>query len=399
MSDVQKEDFSPQKVMETVNAMHEILKKKDADSAENKEKLSRIDEYLEKQEEINQKRLAEIKQKEKDEIELKERLTNIEKSMSRIARSGTKDSEKIEHRKAFEQLVKKGADLDEVHTKYYRTDVNPNGGYLCPPDYVAEILKQIVEISPLRPVCRVRKTSSTSVELPKRTGTPQATWEGEGANTPETAATYGKLIIKVNKIKAKVIITEESLSDSAFDMDSEISSDITEQFSYTENLGFLTGNSVNKPEGILFNADVQAVISGDASDLTSDSLIDITGQLKTGYNPLYMFNRRTLARIRKFKGSDGQFIWTPTLAEGSPNMINGEPYIIANDMPDIAAGAYPVLYGDFMRAYTIVDGVAMNMIRDIYTLSEDGKVQFIFTRRTGGQVVMAEAMKKLIISA
>lgn len=389
-----------QQIMESVKELRTLVERKDADSSENKEKISKIEKFLEKQEELNQQRLLAENEKQKKEAELNERLTGIEKSMTRIARSGDKGAEVVAAKKAFEQLVRFGEKgLEQEHVKYIRTDVNTAGGYLAPPEYVNEILKEIVEVSPVRSVARVRQTTRKSILIPTRTGTPTAQWVDEGGEMSETQSTYGMKEIPTSKLVAEVIISLESLNDSAFDMQSEINQDVIEQIAYAEGYAFLNGDGVSKPKGILADANIESVNSGDASNLTADSLITVAGQLKTGYNPMYMFNRRTLAAIRKFKGADGHYIWTPSLMESAPNMINGEPYVIANDVPDIAAGTYPVLYGDFLRGYTIVDNIAMSVVRDDLTQAKQSKIVFYFRKGTGGQVVMAEAIKKIKIAA
>jgi HK97 family phage major capsid protein len=65
------------------------------------------------------------------------------------------------------------------------------------------------------------------------------------------------------------------------------------------------------------------------------------------------------------------------------------------DMPNEGAGLYPVAFGDFRRAYTLVDRIAMEMLRDPFTQATSGNIRFIFRRRVGGAVVLAEAIQKL----
>jgi HK97 family phage major capsid protein len=389
-----------QELMQAVKELRATLELKNQDSSETKEKISNIEKFLDDQEKKNQARVAADAEKHKKEVEFNERLAGIEKSLTRVARSGDKSVEVADSRKAFEQLVRFGEKgVEAEYTKYLRTDVATAGGYLAPPEYINEILKQIVEISPVRAVSRVRTTTKKAILIPTRTGTPTAQWVDEGGSMSATQSTYGMKEIPTSKLVAEVVISLESLNDSAFDMQSEINQDVIEQFSYAEGVAFLTGDGVSKPDGILSDTTIQATNSGDANLLTADSLITVAGTLKTGYNPMYMFNRRTLAAIRKFKGADGHYIWTPSLEEGAPNMINGEPYVIANDVPDIAAGAYPVLYGDFLRGYTIVDNIMMSVVRDDLTQARQSKIVFYFRKGLGGQVVMSEAIKKIIIAA
>jgi HK97 family phage major capsid protein len=188
------------------------------------------------------------------------------------------------------------------------------------------------------------------------------------------------------------------ISDAAFDVEQEINNQITREFAKREGAAFIKGDGVGKPQGIVTNTDIQEVNSGVSNDITADSLIEIAGELKDGYNPAYMLNRRTLARIRTLKGGDGHYLWQPGLGQGIPNTINGLPYFSAIDLDDVAAGNIPVLLGDFGEGYNIVDSDQMSMLRDPYSSASTGKVRFIARRRVGGQVVLPEAIKKLKIA-
>jgi HK97 family phage major capsid protein len=88
-----------------------------------------------------------------------------------------------------------------------------------------------------------------------------------------------------------------------------------------------------------------------------------------------------------------------SLQAGVPNTVLGSPYIEVTDMPDVAANAYPVAFGDFRRAYMIVDRVQLAVLRDVYTQATSGNVRYIARRRVGGQIVQAEAIVKQKVSA
>ena len=69
--------------------------------------------------------------------------------------------------------------------------------------------------------------------------------------------------------------------------------------------------------------------------------------------------------------------------------------IEAPDMDDVGSAAFPILFGDFNSAYRIVDKVAVSILRDPYSQATKGLVRFHARRRVGGDVVRAEAVKKL----
>ena len=62
-----------------------------------------------------------------------------------------------------------------------------------------------------------------------------------------------------------------------------------------------------------------------------------------------------------------------------------------NDMPDVAADALAMVYGDFSVGYTIVDRIGFRVIRD--NLTDKPNVKFYTTKRTGGDVTNYESLK------
>ena len=67
-------------------------------------------------------------------------------------------------------------------------------------------------------------------------------------------------------------------------------------------------------------------------------------------------------------------------------------------MPDVAAGKFPMAFGNFRRGYTILDRIQMSVLRDPFTQATSGNIRFIARRRVGGQVVLPEAIRLLKVS-
>ena len=66
-------------------------------------------------------------------------------------------------------------------------------------------------------------------------------------------------------------------------------------------------------------------------------------------------------------------------------------------MPDIAANAFSVAFGDFARGYLIVDRAGSRVLRDPY--SAKPYVLFYTTKRVGGGVQNFEAIKLMKFAA
>jgi HK97 family phage major capsid protein len=272
------------------------------------------------------------------------------------------------------------------------------GGFLAPSEYVREIIKGVTEISPARALARVRSTANKSIQLPKRTGQFSASRVIEqGTKTESTGLAYGMDEILAPEAYAFIDITNDLLEDSAFDMQAEISMEATEQFAKLEGTEFVSGTGIGEMEGILTNSSVGETVSGAATTITADGLISLKYAVKSDYmrNGTYILNRTSIGSVRKLKDTTNQYLWMPGIAQGRPNTIDGDGYVEVPDMPLEGAGLYPVAYGDFKRGYTMVDRIAMEMLRDPFTQSTTGKIRFLFRRRSGGKVTLAEAIRKL----
>lgn len=276
--------------------------------------------------------------------------------------------------------------------------------FLASPEITNELIKGVVEFSPMRAIARVRTTGATSIKMRKRTGTFAAAWIGKtGTRTETTGLAYGMDEIPNHELYAMVDIATQDLEDSDFNLESELNMEFTEQFGVAEGKSAILGDASGEMEGFAVHAGLQAayVPSGHASQVTADGLINLTFGLKDAYarNGVYVMKRATIGEIRKLKGSDNNYLWQPGLSELVPANILGRPYVEAVDMPAIAANAFAVAFGDFRRGYVIVDRVNVSVLRDPYTQATTGLVRFIARKRVGGQVVNTEAIKLQKIAA
>ena len=365
-------------------------------TAANEEKLSRIEAKMDSYEEMNQK----LTIAEANANDIKEQVSKIETMVTR-PNSGFESKQVDEYLNAFDTYCRKGLEgLDPVEKKALTVSNDSTGGYLAPPEYVRELLKTITEISPIRSIARVRSTGARSIQVPKRDGQFSAQWVSESGTRSETTGwTVGLEEIPAHEMYALVDISEQDLEDTVFDLEAEMQSEFAEQFAKAEGTAFVSGNSVGKPHGFMDHSGVSSVDSGDADQVTADGLISLVHNIKSDYsrNGTFVFNRTTLAAIRKLKDTAGQYVFQAgmSLQGGVTNTVLGMPYVEATDMPSEGANTFPVAYGDFRRAYMIVDRVNLAVLRDPFTQATTGNVRYIARKRVGGQIVQAEAISKL----
>ena len=364
------------------------------------DKLAKIESKLDAFEDVNQK----ITQANLNQENLKEQVSNLETVLKR-PNAGLETKQIDETLQAFDAYCRKGFDaLSEAEKKALTVSNDSTGGYLAPPEYVRELIKDVTEISPIRSIARVRSTGQRSIQIPKRTGQFSAQWVAESGTRSETTGyQVGLEEIPAHEYYAMVDISEQDLEDSVFNLEAEMQSEFATQFAKAEGTAFVSGNAVGKPEGFMTNSSVSSVDTGSNTAITADSLISLVHNIKSDYgrNGTFVFNRSTLAEIRKLKDTAGQYVFQTGMMLGG-NMVNtilGQPYVEATDMPSIAQNAFPVAFGDFSKAYMIVDRVALAVLRDPFTQATTGNVRYIARRRVGGQVILPEAINKLKVTA
>ena len=303
--------------------------------------------------------------------------------------------------KAFLDYLRKGAVSNELKTelKVLNTADDNAGGYLAPPQFVARMIEDLVEVSPVRRVAQVMTITAREIQIPKRTGVIAAQWVGERGTVSDSEPKFGLETVRPKKLEASVPLTTEMIEDSAFDIEAYVRQNFAEQFAAAEGIAFISGSGNLQPEGLLTNSSVAEDTTGSASGLTYDGLVAVSHNLKAVYarNARFAFSLKTLGEIRKIKDANGNPIFAPMQA-GAPSTVLGFPYEIWPDMPDVAANAYPVLFGDFRRAYIIVDRVSLSIMRDPYSRKKEGIIEITGYRRVTGQVVLPQAVRKLKVA-
>ncbi|MCQ0986495.1 phage major capsid protein [Jiella marina] len=332
-----------------------------------------------------------------------DRADKLETAFKRSPTGGErKNDEPTIEQKAFNGFLRHGVEaLAPEERKSLTVGENTRGGYLVTSQFSTEVLKNLVEISPVRQAARVGTMNSSEFVMPKRTARPTAYWVGETEDRTGTEAAYGQVSIIAHETACYVDVSQQLLEDAAVDVEAEVSMDLAEEFGRIEGEAFVTGNGVKKPFGFMNDDDVAIVDSGSATAVTADSLISILYSLPSMYRnrATWMMNSDTLGKVRLLKDGQGQYLWQPGIAAGQPETLLGRPIVDATDMPDVAGGATPIAVGDFNSAYRIMDRVGMTLLRDPYTMATKGLIRFHARRRVGADVVKAEALRKLRIAA
>ncbi len=399
----------------TIVALRSEVESVKSDDVVQKEKLARIEADL----------AATFKAKQDAEMAVKaieKRLEEVETKAARPGKGGS-EAEADEHKAAFIEYMRKGDQggaanrLFDLQAKAadVRIATGASGGFALPKVIADQVYKTLNDISPIRSIARVVQTGTTDYHQVVNRGGLAAEWVGEVSTRTQPTATpdFADVVPTFGELSATPEATRHSINDLFFDVEAMLAADGAERFAIAEGIAFISGDGTNKPTGFLAGTPVstadasrafgtlQYVATGAAADLAAnpfDTFKDLLFGLKSGYraNARWVMNSLTMAKLAKVRATDGQYLLQQAIRDGEPDTISGKGVVIAEDMPAIAANAFPVAIGDFQRGYLIADIPGLWMVRD--EITKVGWVRFPMAKRVGGKVLDSNAIKLLKVA-
>ncbi len=310
-----------------------------------------------------------------------------------------------------DQYLRKGVEAG-LERKAVGSSTDAIGGYAVPREIDEKIEKTLVAISPIRSVANVVKVGSAGYrKLITAGGTPSGWVAYEAARPATNTPTFSEIVPAAGDLYANPAASQQMLDDAMFDVEAWLANEIATEFARAEGMAFVKGTGTNQPLGFVSSPTASTadgvrpqgtlqfigtgVSAGFPASNPQDKILDLVQSLRPPYRQgaVFVMNSATATAVRKFKTSDGAYVWQPGLVSGQPATLLGYSVIEAEDMPDIAANSLSIAFGNFKAGYTIAERGATTILRDPFT--NKPYVHFYASKRVGGQVVNSESIKLL----
>lgn len=292
---------------------------------------------------------------------------------------GDADTERqqLEYRNAFYALLASGGDQSGmspeqrtalragfVENRTQTAGTPAAGGFTVPRTLANRIVEVMRDWGPMYDPTitdEMLTSSGNPYDLPTNDDTGNTSSAlGEGQNLTDDGS--GDMVFGQASIGAFVFATPwlqisfELLQDSQFNVEQFIARKLGERLGRGANGKLTIGTGTNEPKGILVSSAL-GKSAASATALAADELIDLQHSVNQAYrrSPMcrWQFADTTLAVIRKLKDGQGNYLWQMgDVRASAPDLILGKAYSVNDDMPAIATGAKPVLFGDHSR-YTV----------------------------------------------
>jgi len=358
---------------ETRAALHQVLASFEDYKAANDERLAQLE----------RKRADVLLEQKVERIDAavsaaQQRLQDLASDTRRPGLEGSSPARPDERKAAFDSYLRSGSeDPMRLERKGLSEGVAAAGGYVAPPELERQILRRLAINSPMRNISQVRTIGSGTFRKPVSTAGLTASWVGETAARPETTApVLDVLDFAAADLYASPAATQALLDDAYVNVDEWLAEEVQDAFASQETLAFINGDGINKPKGLLAYTAVADVsqtwgqlgyvatgVAGNWPAATpTDKLMDLVYAPKVQYrqNGQFVMNRKTVSAIRKFKDNNINYIWNAALQPGASATLLGFPVVEIEAMPDVAANAMAVAFGDFERGYLIVDRAGLH---------------------------------------
>lgn len=320
--------------------------------------------------------------------------------------------EDTEARAAMNAYVRKGRTdgYEGLESKGMSVGSEADGGYLVPDETETTLLTALRDESPIRSLASTLTISTSLYKRPFVVSGAGSGWVAETAARVETSAPQlAELGFPAMELYACPAATKQLLDDSVVDIENWLVAEMATSFGEQETRAFIQGDGLTMPKGILAYPQAPFAAAGFGQvgtlgtgtsgdfdpDAPADALLDLVHSLGAKYrrNGTFLMNRMTLSAVRRLKNADGDYLWQPRLGEGLETSLMGFRVEECEDMPDIAPGDAAIAFGDFRRAYLIVDRQGVQILRDPY--SAKPYVLFYATKRVGGGITDFNGLRLL----
>jgi HK97 family phage major capsid protein len=280
-----------------------------------------------------------------------------------------------EYRSAFFSWLAAGADASDLNAEQrailrkgateFRAQSTSNsaGGYTVPVTLASFIVKSMAMWGPMYDdnICTTINTASgEQINIPTVDDTAVAVAKhSEGTALTDDGGvdvTFGQKVLNAFMFDTEFVRWSLELSqDSIFNVEQLLGELLGERLGRRANTELTTGDGTGDPNGVV-TASTLGKTAASATAITADELIDLQHSVDPAYRmspkARFMFNDATMAKIRKLKGGDGQYIWQMgDIRTTVPGTLLGSPYSVNQAMPASTAGLKSVLFGDFGKYY------------------------------------------------
>lgn len=274
---------------------------------------------------------------------------------------------------------------EQLDSRAMQTEPGAAGGYVVPADFRRTVVRQLEAFGGVRRAGTTVLTTDSGGELQVPT-TDDTTNTGsllaEGTAASETDVTVGQKVMKAHTWSSDIVkVSFQLMQDESVDLAGLIADLLGERIGRAQATYLVSGTGTDQPQGILTGTTVGRTATNTAS-LTFEDFVELEHSVDPAYrrSAEYVLSDDALREARLITDANNNPIWQPGMSREEPATIHGKPYTVDPDLPNVATGEKPIVFGDLSH-YWIRDVRDMQLVRFNERYMDQGLVAFLAFHR------------------
>lgn len=238
------------------------------------------------------------------------------------------------------------------------------GGNTVPTTFFGQVWEHMIENSAILQAGAtiINTASGENLEIPVTTAHSSGALISEGSTLTESDPAFAKRTLGAYKYGLSIQVSSELVADTGFDLLGYLARQAGRAVGNAMGADLVTGNASSKPSGIVQTATtgVTGATTSASGTFTADELIDLYYSVIAPYRAstscAWIMRDATLARVRKLKDSQNQYLWQPGLQVGAPDLLLGKPVYTDPNVAAVATSAKSVIFGDISAYHVRIAG-------------------------------------------
>lgn len=286
------------------------------------------------------------------------------------------------------------------HSFERRDVLKTSTGSPVPTSFYDQVIMKARLVAPVLQTSTVLNTAGgENLQIPSLSTYSVGTITSEGNAIGESDPAFNSFItLGAYKYSFLTQVSEELLTDSGVDFLGFLADQVGNALGYAVGSALTVGTGTVEPKGIV-TASAVGGTAGTATAFTADNLIDLLYSLDGAARNLpgvgWMMNGKSIGAVRKLKDTAGNYVFQPSLAMDSPDMLLGKPIYENPSMVDVATGTKSVIVGHLPSYFVrTVGGLRLDRSDD-YAFNA-GLITFRAQFRVDGNLPQTSHIKHLL---
>lgn len=249
-----------------------------------------------------------------------------------------------------------------------RVDVNTtktNAGAVIPTTVADRIVEYVKNVSPIAEYAtRYEGIGKITIAYEDDANALSASYVEDLESADATAQKLTSVSLEGYKIRVPVKVSQQLLDNSQVNLIAYLVRRIGDALAAKIEREFLIGTS-GKVEGLAGGVK-QTVTAVSATAVTTDELIDVQDAVPDIYqaNSIWIMHPKTRTAIRKLKDGENRYLLNLDLNTKWGYSLLGKPVYASDAMPEPAAGAKTIFYGDMSGLACIIRGLRVRVLNE-----------------------------------